>query len=84
MHLVAESNQTATGLGTNLRHLEIGTFNCLSKPLRISNKRNFSELHEGMKGNHARGLYSTLSCCALWAGAWRLNPTASDVFKTSK
>ena len=65
-----------------MRHLEIRMFNSLSQPLRISDKRKFSELHEGIKGNHAKGLYSTLSSCALLAGAWRLNPTASGVFIT--
>ena len=40
-------------------------------------------LHEGIGENQASGLYSTLSSCALLAGAWHLNPTASGVFKTS-
>ena len=95
MQVVSESNQQAHcwmhargRLGTNLLHLEIKTFNsgCLSQPLRVSNERKFSALHEEIEGNHSKGLDSTLSSCTLLAGAWRLNPTASGqgVFKTLK
>ena len=49
-----------------------------------SNKRKSSEMHEGIEGNHAGCLYSTLSSCTLWAGAWHLNPTSIGVFQEIK
>ena len=56
--------------------------------LSTSTERTFCELHDGIKGNHARCLWSTFSSSALLAGAWCFNTTASVVFtqlfKTSK
>ena len=36
----------------NLRNMDIRTFNGLSQPLRINNEKKFSELDEGIEGNH--------------------------------